>query len=321
MTSYTKTPEQPEKLVEILKQRGVVVTDDKYAETWLVNTGYYRFTGYGLHFRQRDSKGARLEAYEPGTKFEEIVSLYEFDRHLRLLVLDAIERFEVGFRSRFNNVMALQHGSSHWFLLPGLFTTATDPAGRLYFDPNEFGEAAIKHSKGLSIRHYNSRYGDPVEPPCWMIAEVSTFGLYSRAYSNLLDGKSQKAVSDQFYLSVKDLKSFAQALNNVRNTCAHHGRLWDTILLNGPRISDKLKSLIRKGAKDQNQELFPNIAALLYCLWSIEPQTRWLERLDELMAGCPSGKLHVMGFPPDWKAKLIALYPKDLNQPYPYYAS
>lgn len=313
MQKYTKLPLDHAQLVALLKSRGLQIQDEGYAEKWLGVAGYYRFTGYGLHFRQKDKDGYLLESYLSGTTFESVVALYEFDRHLRLLVMDAIERFEVAFRVRFNNVMALWYNDSHWFLKPALFSTKLNKEGELLFDPGEFSETAIKHSKSLSIKHYNQKYGDPCEPPCWMIAEESTFGLYSRAYGMLENNQNQKSVADSFYLSVKDLKSFAQGINDLRNKCAHHARLWDARFLNGPRISGKLK-----GISDGNQQLYTTIAALLYCLWSIDPETRWLERLDKLILDTPAVRLDIMGFPSDWKKKLIELYPAELKQEYPH---
>lgn len=88
----------PERQIDILMSRGLLVTDKEKAIRWLRRIGYYRLTGYLYPFR--DANGAFLES----ASIEYALSLYVFDKKLRLLVLDAIERIEVwdfGMLSRF----------------------------------------------------------------------------------------------------------------------------------------------------------------------------------------------------------------------------
>jgi len=103
---YSQPYTSPSDLVRLLQTRGLVVEDPALAEQWIEKVGYYRLKGYGLHFRIPDTGGYLTEHYQAGTRFEALIDLYEFDRHLRLLILDAIERIEVAFRSRFNDTVA-----------------------------------------------------------------------------------------------------------------------------------------------------------------------------------------------------------------------
>jgi abortive infection bacteriophage resistance protein len=141
----------------MLQQRGLVVEDPDHAAEWINKVGYYRLKGYGLHFRLHDVSGNLTESYQPGTRFEALIDLYEFDRHLRLLVLDAIERIEVAFRSRFNDTLASRHGS-HWFMDPARFSDKRDEkTGELIFNHGDFltktSEEARRNKESLSIRH------------------------------------------------------------------------------------------------------------------------------------------------------------------------
>ena len=45
--------------------------------------------------------------FQAGTGFEDVFNLYVFDRELRLLVLDAIERFEVSLRTQLATTSAI----------------------------------------------------------------------------------------------------------------------------------------------------------------------------------------------------------------------
>lgn len=287
--------------IALMKGRCLAFGDEAFATHWLETTGYFRLTGYGLHFRQRDAKGELTENFIAGTRFEDLVELYEFDRHLRLLILDAVERFEVAFRTRLNNTMAAKHGP-HWFMDDALFSKKTGGDGKLLFDHSEFLEAAKKHQQTPFIRKYLATYTDPPYPPCWMLAETITFGTWSRAYGMLIDNQDQKPVSDSFRLSVGEMASFSQAITDLRNKCAHQSRVWDSHFGSGPRKKGNLRKVVT-----DNSRLYAQIAALIYCLWTAEPDNRWLDRLDELISSCPAANLDLMGFPPAWKETLLSL--------------
>lgn len=302
MKKFEKGSLSPVEHIELMRSRGMAIGDEGAALHWLETAGYYRLTGYGLHFRERDKNGTLSERFKDGTRFEDLIALYEFDRHLRLLILDAVERFEVAFRTRLNNAMADKHGS-HWFLDEALFSKKEDDAGSLLFNHNEFLEAAKKHQQTPFIKKYQATYDDPPYPPCWMLAETITFGTWSRAYGMFVNNQDQKPVSDAFHLSVKEMTSFSQAITDLRNKCAHQSRVWDSHFVAGPRKKGNLR-----GAVADNSRLFAQVAALIYCLWTIEPETKWLDRLEELIGSCPLARLALMGFPSDWKDKLLSLW-------------
>lgn len=287
--------------IALMKSRGLEFGDETFAAHWLENTGYFRLTGYGLHFRERDAAGKLTEDFIKGTRFEDLVGLYEFDRHLRLLILDAVERFEVAFRTRLNNTMAAKHGP-HWFMDDALFSKKTDGDGRLLFDHSEFLEAAKKHQQTPFIKKYLATYTEPAYPPCWMLAETITFGTWSRAYGMLIDNQDRKTVADLFHLPVKEMASFSQAITDLRNKCAHQSRVWDGHFVAGPRMKNVLRATIT-----DNSRLFAQIAALIYCLWTVEAETRWLDRLEELIGSYPIVDSGLMGFPANWKEKLLSL--------------
>lgn len=277
------------------------IADEELALHWLETAGYYRLTGYGLHFRERKDDGTLTERFKDGKCFEDLIALYEFDRHLRLLILDAVERFEVAFRTRLNNTMADKHGP-HWFMNDALFSKKEDAAGNLLFNHTEFLEAANKHQQTPFIKNYQAIYNDPPYPPCWMLAETITFGTWSRAYGMFVNNQDQKPVSDAFRLSVQEMISFSRAINDLRNKCAHQSRVWDSRFVAGPRTKGNLRGIVT-----DNTRLFAQVAALIYCLWTIEPETQWLDRLEKLIDTCPLAELSLMGFPADWKDQLFSL--------------
>lgn len=293
-------------LVGILRDRGLEIPDVDTAVTWLDKIGYYRFTGYALSFRLTDQSGKPVDLFRPQTRFEDVIDLYEFDRHLRLLILDAIERIEVAFRSRLNDVMSSLH-DPHWFMKTGIFSEKTDKkTGEPIFNHAEFlakaTEEARRSKESLPVRHYYSKYSGPSLPPCWMLAEVLSMGTWSKAFGMLSDRADQKAVAATFRASPPEFASWIHALTNLRNTCAHHNRLWDRAFVARPSKKGNLKNVL-----DSNERLFAQLATVLYCLWSVEPESSWLERLAELLSSHPTVPHSTMGFPPDWQARLAGM--------------
>lgn len=109
--------------IEILKSRGLAITDQEKAIRWLRRIGYYRLTGYLYPFREAD--GAFLE----GTSIEHALSLYVFDKKLRLSVLDAIERIEVAVRVEIALLLGARDPLAHLNprLLGGTFSKKFSP--------------------------------------------------------------------------------------------------------------------------------------------------------------------------------------------------
>jgi len=307
-STFKKKHQSREKLIQILSERGLEIDDEAAALEWLQKVGYYRLSGFGLQFRNQDEDGNLVDTYKKSTRFEQLTDLYQFDRHLRLLVLDAIERIEIAFRERLNDTMATRYGP-HWFMDPNRFSKKTKKnSDELLFNHQEFliktYEEARRSKESLSIKHYYATYGDPPIPPCWMLADVLSMGNWSKAYGMLAEASDQKPVAKYFRASTPELTSWIHALTNLRNACAHHSRLWDRRFIFCPSKKKNLKHVLQS-----NDLLFAQISTVLYCLWSIEPESQWLEPLIQLIDKHPSVTLEPMGFPSDWKEKLASLAP------------
>ena len=77
----------------------MVVEDQARAEHYLQFISYYRLRAYWLAFEVAADEGDD-HAFREGARFEDVLTLYVFDRQLRLLMLDAIERVEVAIRAQ-----------------------------------------------------------------------------------------------------------------------------------------------------------------------------------------------------------------------------
>lgn len=86
--------------LELLKNRGLIFEDEQKALGYLKTIGYYRLSGYLYSFRQVDAQNSnrKLDGFIGSSHFEDVKNLYMFDKKLRQLALDALERIEVALR-------------------------------------------------------------------------------------------------------------------------------------------------------------------------------------------------------------------------------
>lgn len=114
---YEKPPLGVDQLVDRLAGRGLEIPDRDRATRYLRHIGYYRLSPYTIPFQQ----GGAEHQMRPGTSFDDVLDLYVFDRSLRLLVMDALERVEVAVRAALTDHMSTTDNDSHWYTNPAHF--------------------------------------------------------------------------------------------------------------------------------------------------------------------------------------------------------
>jgi abortive infection bacteriophage resistance protein len=228
-----------------------------------------------------------------------VLTLYIFDRELRLLVLDAIERVEVALRAQWAHHMAMSHGP-HGYLEQGNYAHIGRHASAVAELNKEFSR-----SRDTFATHYRDKYTSPKLPPVWMAAEVMSFGLLSKFYSDLKLRGDRNAIAAPFALDEKVVTSFAHHISHVRNICAHHGRLWNkrfTVKMTVPKYPAKLPVAMRDA---DPRYLHNTLVTLDYLLALIAPGNEWKQRLVALIDGCPLADPASMGFPADWRVRSV----------------
>ena len=127
MVRYTKPALTFEEQIALLKSRGLVIDDEQRATRHLSNVSYYRMSAYMLSFKKLDADEIVLDEFEEGTTWDNVYDLYKFDRKLRLLIFDAIERIEIALRTQVIYQLSHKYGS-HWQNKKNIFKpTYTDP--------------------------------------------------------------------------------------------------------------------------------------------------------------------------------------------------
>lgn len=304
---YLTIPQQRELLIF----RGMAVPDPAKADEYLQRIGYYRLSAYWYPFRKlfhlQDGTFKLGDDFKGGTEFKHATDLYAFDKGLRLLVLDAIERIEISVRTEVALGIGRHAPHAHRDAnrVDGRFTNIVRPkpqsmhtewAGKL--DDKE------ANSKEEFAVHFRTKYRGE-QMPIWIAVELLDFGPLSIFLSGMKYVDLQ-LIAASYGIRPHLVKSWIRSLSAIRNVCAHHSRLWNKPLIDQPalpnqgEIPDFDHIVATQGG---NQRLYAALAIMRLLLKRINPRTKWADRLKTHMASfpvAPNIKVSDMGFPADW---------------------
>lgn len=281
-----------EEQIKRLLDAGMVGDPEVMAQR-LAAVSYHRLSGYWHTFRQSEG------AFTAGTSFETVWRRYVFDRQLRLLVIDAIERLEITVRTQ----LAYHHAQVH-----GPFGYAVDRTSRPTMSEKDFPEfyfhllEELARSKEPYIKEFYKAHGDAHDvPPIWEASEVMSFGCIVTLYRKTTRNVKQP-VASIFGVPDTVMESWLLTFNTVRNICAHHARLWNRELGTKPLIPrQKDYPDWHEPVKIGNDRVFGVLTICRYCLKLIAPQSHWADRLTGLLEKYPDIPLVSMGFPANWR--------------------
>lgn len=295
---YHKTPLSFEEQLQLLKTRGLTVEDDNKAISYLKEISYYRLSAYFLPYQQVK------DTFNNGTTFQKIISTYAFDRELRLLVFDCIERIEVAIRTQFIYGMAHHYQDAHWQDSQGLFVKPYyNKIGNLVDPYNDF-QSIISRAKTarrpeVFIKHYPSTYYKPSNPPSWMCMELLTMGDLSHIYRGLKNNSDKQRIASFFDVHHNVFVSWMHTLTYVRNLCAHHSRLWNRDLAIEPYRLLKAVGPWLSADFQNNKRVFYFICVLKYLLMRANPGNHLKEKLFALFDKYPDVPIRFLGIPSD----------------------
>lgn len=283
---YSKIAFTTDQHLHHLWLRGLIIDDPIAAKRAVDHIGYFRLLIYMRNFQSPITK-----RFYPRTTFSQIVELYTFDRQLRLLIMDAIERVEVALRSAFSTRLAVKLGP-HWYMDKNQYENVNR-----FFDIQRkvIDDAGpSKMNKWVALNHYYTKYTAPDLPPVWVVLEKLTFGSLSQLFASLKIG-NRKAVAKAFNVDQSVLGSWFHSLNTLRNQCAHHGQLWNTNL---PFEPVPLNTAM--GDFTQPTKLYCRMVVLHHLLKEVDRGNNWSARLASLLQSCHHASLPSLGFPTSW---------------------
>ena len=284
MVKELKAPTTYSEQIEILKSRGCVIGNDEICEQHLKSVNYYRFTAYFLPFKDGDR-------YKTGTSFESVYELYEFDRKLRGILFSAIEEIEIFLRSQLSYYHAHKYGADGYLCE----TSFSEKHNHQKFK-DSIAREIENNRKALFVQHHINNYDGVF--PVWVVTELFTFGMLSY-FSADMKTTDQKHIASSLYSAIpKNVISWLRCCTDLRNICAHYGRLYYRIFSavpSGFAISDSAGRRLW-GTVLALRALYPNKEK-----WNHQILTA-LEALFEEYSGVIN--LYHIAFPADWKEQL-----------------
>lgn len=310
---YEKKPLTYREQIELLEKRGVKFIDEDKAEYQLSNVSYFRLISYMYPFRKNEN-GVIIEEFKYGTTWKDIYNLYAFDRKLRLLVFDAIEKIEVSLRTKIVYHLSHKYGA-HWQDNPDIFVPShsfSDRSGSFHI-LDVYGNIQKHIQEQLNnacaevfIENYRKNYDNPINPPSWMCVEVMYLNQLSRICSNLRNRNDIVTIAKEYGLPPKEFISWVHTTNYVRNLCAHHSRLWNREFKIVPaKLSfTKSKKWISNAESVQRKKVYYYLCIVNYMLQTVNPTSSFVYRLKELIHRY-NPDLSAMGFPKNWENEKI----------------
>lgn len=212
-------------------------------ESNLSSVNYYRLAAYWYPFRTPKASGrVPAKTLRPNTSWEQVWAYYQFDRHLRLLLFEAVSRIEIALREKIANLLAgYDRTQINPQVKPSNFTTAflrkrKDMNTGQYSRPSLYADFLSKVGKSYtdssseSAVHYRVHKAVKTanDLPIWVFMEFVTFGGLNILISTGLGQAAQRKIAGEF--GFPDYRLFVSAislLHQVRNECAHQGRIWN----------------------------------------------------------------------------------------------
>ena len=201
--------------IEILKSKGLVIDNPEYAKEVLMRENYFFLNGY-RHLFMRSSVDKR---YIEGCTFEELYSLFLFDRAFRNILFKNILVIENNIKSVISYQLSLKYGyRERDYLTPKNFTTNKEKIKQvndiLRKMKRQININATQHSATM---HYVNNYG---YIPLWVLVKVLSFGIVGELYS-ILKKEDQIGIAEIYKIDVDVLINYLTILSNYRNLCAH----------------------------------------------------------------------------------------------------
>lgn len=321
MVEYNKPWLSLEQQLDRLTEHGLDIDDPARAVRVLTATGYYRLTGYLYPFRDSetfvDNTGRErvrvLSAYRTGTRLVHAEEIIVFDRRLRMLVLDGLERIEIAVRMQIGYVLG--RWSAFAYEDPKKFvdsftadvTDIREPTPSKHVQWLQRVSDRQASSDEQFVKHFRESYDDRM--PVWALTEILELGQLSRLYSGMNQVDAEEIARVFGVPTKRMMASWLASLNYVRNVAAHHARLFNRKLQNAPsrpkagqipaldHISDSESSKRKHGT-------YNALAIMAYLLPSIDHNTDWAEQLANLMRQFPTSEsltIESLGAPPNWE--------------------
>lgn len=295
--------------LKLLTSRGLKCDEDEAGIAALQRIGYYRLSAYTHPLRARDTDGTVLDDFRPGYTLNDVLALYEFDDKLRDVIAKGLRTLELALRVHVSYRLGLTHAFGHLepelalntaCLMDGGGTRESDYAKwRSRYD-DRHREAASKED---FVKHFRVKYENKL--PIWVATEILHFGSLTKLFE-FMKATDQRSISRKYGVdNPAVLSSWLRPLTDLRNHCAHHGRIWNRKYPYPPKLTGQIPEDLVHLRVVADDRLYIRVALLAALLSRIEKNSQWGLSLRTVVRKMPAiqqvTSLAKMGFPEDWE--------------------
>ncbi len=218
MTKEFKTIDQQ---IDILKKKGLIISDTNEAYNVLLKENYFFLNGYRHLFMNSPSD----KTFISGTTFEELYALFSFDRYSRNIFFKNLLIIENRLKSVISYQLSKKYGYKEKdYLNPRNFTQNPEKKRQVKDVIEKMRrQIRINTSRHNATMHYMKNYG---YIPLWILVKVLSFGMVCELFS-IMTSEDKLEVSSVFHLTTDFLENFLPILSNYRNLCAHEDIVFD----------------------------------------------------------------------------------------------
>lgn len=216
-----KTFKTLDEQIKILQSKGLIIPDVMYAKEILVRENYFFLSGYRHLFLESSSNRLFIE----GTTFNELYSLFYFDRHIRNIIFKNLLIIENNIKSIMAYELSQKYGiREDQYLNPKNFVRDPDRKKQVLDLLKKLKrQIRINGGQHQATQHYIDNYG---YIPLWIVVKILSFGIVGEFYS-ILKMEDQKEIAKFFKVNYEELTIWLPILANYRNLCAHEDVLFE----------------------------------------------------------------------------------------------
>lgn len=277
-----------EEQIEILRSRGLIIKDNKFAYDTLLHINYYRLSAYSLTHRNNDT-------FDDNATFENIVQLYKFDESLRAILLKYCSIVELSFRTYISYIHSQKYGALGYLNHENFLNQ---------WNHVDFLAKCRQELKYFSNEPFISHHNKDLNSvfPFWVIIETISFSTLSKLFKNLKNEDKTIISKEYFGTSSREyIESWLKGCVDLRNICAHSGRLYNKkFTSNMIQLSNKVKQIIVR-----DDEAFAYIYGLFMLLPNNLEKKSMVEDIRQLFEKMNFAQPRYLGMPCDWDNFLL----------------
>lgn len=206
--------------IEILRSKNLIINNEEYAKEILLRENYFFINGYRHLLLSSNNKN-----FKTGTTFEELYSIFLFDRTFRNICFKNLLIIENNFKSITSYQLSKKYGYKEREYLKAKNFTKRPEKRKQVNDLLKKMQRQIRANgnQHTATQHYSCNYG---YIPLWILVKVLSFGIVSEMYS-ILKTDDQIAISSIYDLDNETFSDYLPILANYRNLCAHEEILYE----------------------------------------------------------------------------------------------